>query len=95
MLNLRRSKGNKPRYDYAGVMFPSGTDFAPGTAGNSQRIVNGAAIPARWQNLFQSPALDELVHRSLANNSPLAATRANLHQHRGKPGMRLDCRDTD
>ena len=48
--------------------------------GQTQHFVPGAAIAADWWRLFQSPALNELVQRALANNPSLQAAEASLRQ---------------
>jgi outer membrane protein TolC len=68
---------------------------SPGSGGPQkvqvQRFVEGADVPARWWNAFKSPALNDLVERSLARNPSLEAAlaaieiaRANTDAQRGQ-----------
>jgi NodT family efflux transporter outer membrane factor (OMF) lipoprotein len=68
---------------------PKVTSFVPASAAqaapasaDSQQIVQGMDIPARWWTLFQSPALNALVDEALANNPDVAAAEAALRQAR-------------
>lgn len=45
-----------------------------------QRFVPGADVPARWWELFGSPALSSLVDEALRNNPDVAAAQAALQQ---------------
>jgi len=63
---------------YTATPVPTELVSAAGTAGNSQRLVSGADIPAQWWTLYQSQALDALVRRALENNPSIAATSATL-----------------
>jgi outer membrane protein TolC len=47
-------------------------------AGEAQRFVNGADIPADWWTLFHSQPLNDLIEQSLANNHDLKAAQAAL-----------------
>ena len=49
---------------------------------DSQRIVQGMDIPARWWTVFHSAALDALVAQAVANNPDVAAAEAALRQSR-------------
>ena len=49
------------------------TQASPG-----QNLVLGAAIPARWWEVFHSPELNQLVRQALAANPNIAAARAAL-----------------
>lgn len=46
--------------------------------GQSQRLVDGADIPAGWWELFKSPALNDLVERALRANPELTSAEAAL-----------------
>ena len=46
----------------------------------AQRFVDGLDIPGQWWTLFQSPALNALIERALANNPTLEAATAALRQ---------------
>lgn len=68
---------------------PAATSFVPASAAppaspgpDSQQIVQGMDIPARWWTLFQSPALDAIVDKALASNPDVAAAEAALRQAR-------------
>jgi NodT family efflux transporter outer membrane factor (OMF) lipoprotein len=61
------------------VASPAGT-IEPSSGDYTQRVVLGATPIATWWTLFQSPALDTLVQRALAENHTLAAARATLAQ---------------
>ena len=47
-------------------------------AGESQRLVDGEDIPAGWWQLFNSPALNDLVERALRANPELKSAEAGL-----------------
>ena len=53
---------------------------APTAAPYAQQILRGAPATSDWWMLFQSPELDELVRRAMADNRSLAAARATLAQ---------------
>jgi NodT family efflux transporter outer membrane factor (OMF) lipoprotein len=55
---------------------------SPGTGGSAQRFLIDTDIPAEWWTLFQSPALDRLVHQALTGNPNVAAAQAALRQAR-------------
>jgi NodT family efflux transporter outer membrane factor (OMF) lipoprotein len=46
--------------------------------GESQRLVDGEDIPAGWWELFNSPALNDLVERALRANPELQSAEAGL-----------------
>ncbi len=48
----------------------------------AERLVFGAAPPARWWTQFDSPELDALIERAVAANHTLAAARARLAEAR-------------
>jgi outer membrane protein TolC len=58
----------------------SATESAPSRAGAPQRFVQGMDIPGQWWTLFRSPALNELIARSLKANSSIDAVQAALRQ---------------
>jgi NodT family efflux transporter outer membrane factor (OMF) lipoprotein len=60
---------------------PPGAEHAPASA-DSQRIVQGMDIPARWWTVFHSQELDALVAEALAHNPDTAAAEAALRQAR-------------
>ncbi len=65
---------------YTGRALPSETASAPGNGGASQRLVPGGEIPARWWELFRSPALDRWIREGLANSPTLDAAGAALRR---------------
>ena len=56
------------------------TASAPAPAGEAQRFVEGLDIPGQWWTLFQSPQLNALIERGLANSPTLEAATAALRQ---------------
>ncbi len=66
--------------DYGKASASSETVAAPGTGGNSQRLIAGMDIPAQWWTLFQSHKLDGLVEQALKANPNMEAARAALRQ---------------
>ncbi len=48
--------------------------------GEAQHFSEGADIPGQWWTLFQSPDLNALIERALANNPTLEAAQASLRQ---------------
>ncbi|HEX9079803.1 MAG TPA: efflux transporter outer membrane subunit [Desulfuromonadaceae bacterium] len=71
-----------PATAYTATPLPAETAAAPGTLGASQRFVMKEEIPARWWELFKSPALDRLIRQALQENPSLAAAQATLRQAR-------------
>jgi NodT family efflux transporter outer membrane factor (OMF) lipoprotein len=64
---------------YTATPLPAATSNTPGVAGgDSQRFVEGLDIPGQWWTLFHSPALNDLIQRSLTNSPDLAAAKAAL-----------------
>src|ERR1019366_10576559 len=53
--------------------------------GKSQRFVEGQTIEGDWWRILQSPALDAIVSRVLANNPGLDAARATLRESQDNP----------
>ncbi|MEO7207551.1 MAG: efflux transporter outer membrane subunit [Steroidobacteraceae bacterium] len=53
---------------------------ASSSPNQAQRFVDGLDIPGQWWTLFQSPALNALIERALANNPTLEAATAALRQ---------------
>jgi outer membrane protein TolC len=69
---------------------------SPGSGGrervSGQRFAEGADVPARWWNAFKSPALNDIVERSLGRNPSLEAALAAIEVERANtdhPGDRL------
>ncbi len=50
------------------------------TGGDAQHFVKGSDIAGDWWTLFHSKALEDLIERSLKNNSDLKAAEATLRQ---------------
>ncbi len=59
----------------------------PGAADPAQRLLPGAALPARWWSGFGSPALDATVRLALAESPTLQQARAALRQARAAVGV--------
>jgi NodT family efflux transporter outer membrane factor (OMF) lipoprotein len=59
---------------------PATTSSAPLPGGNAQNFVAGLDIPGQWWTLFQSPELNALIERALANSPTLEAAQAALRQ---------------
>ena len=69
-----------PARAYSEAPAPAATVGAPGLAGAVQQLNAGQDVPALWWQLFQSPALDELIRSALAHSPTLAAAQAALRQ---------------
>lgn len=65
---------------YTGTGLPGETAAAPVDGGSAQRFTSGKEISAQWWQLFQSPALDQLIRQALADSPTLAAAEATLRQ---------------
>jgi NodT family efflux transporter outer membrane factor (OMF) lipoprotein len=65
-----------PGYTSAPLTTTSGDTNVVG--GRSQHFSEGLDIPGEWWALFHSPALNELIERSLKNNPDLKAAQAAL-----------------
>src|SRR5271169_5869926 len=57
---------------------PPETGLTPLPGGSAQRFVNDLDIQGQWWMLFQSPELDSLIQRGLANSPTLEAATAAL-----------------
>jgi NodT family efflux transporter outer membrane factor (OMF) lipoprotein len=66
--------------DYGKASAAGETVSAPGTGGNSQRLVAGMDIPARWWSVYRSRKLDDLVEQAIKANPNMEAARAALRQ---------------
>ena len=51
-----------------------------GDAGRAQAFAYGAKVEARWWNLYNSTAIDNLVHRAIKNSPTLVASQATLEE---------------
>jgi NodT family efflux transporter outer membrane factor (OMF) lipoprotein len=70
-----------PSSGYAPVgALPATTASAPLSGGEAQRFVDGLDIPGQWWTLFQSPELNALIERGIANSPTLEAAQAALRQ---------------
>jgi NodT family efflux transporter outer membrane factor (OMF) lipoprotein len=84
----RPSAPATPAYRPAGESTPVGTAAAaaqrgaPDAGPYAQRIRLGAPTTPEWWTLFQSPQLDDLMRRAIADNHDLAAAKATLAQAR-------------
>ncbi|WP_447983322.1 efflux transporter outer membrane subunit [Nitrospira sp. Nam74] len=65
---------------YTATPVPEETAGSPGPGGEAQRFVVGRDIPSEWWKVFQSEALDELIHRALSDSPTLIKTQARLRQ---------------
>lgn len=54
----------------------------PAQYGNADASVSPAAVPDHWWQIFEDPALDQLVQRALVNSPDLASADANISQAR-------------
>jgi NodT family efflux transporter outer membrane factor (OMF) lipoprotein len=61
---------------------PAETALTPLAGGTAQHFVDDLDIQGQWWTLFQSPELNSLIERGLANNPTLAAASAALRQAR-------------
>jgi NodT family efflux transporter outer membrane factor (OMF) lipoprotein len=53
---------------------------SPGSGGEAQNFIAGSDIAGQWWTLFQSPQLNSLIERGLANSPTLQAAQASLKQ---------------
>jgi NodT family efflux transporter outer membrane factor (OMF) lipoprotein len=65
---------------YAPASLPATTVSAPGPAGAAQAYALGQDVPALWWQLFQSPALDQLIRSAMDHSPTLAAAQAAMRQ---------------
>ena len=65
-------------------------ELSPSTApgASAQRFVEGMDIPGQWWTLFQSPELNALIDRALANNPTLESAQAALRAGQRNTGGR-------
>jgi len=59
---------------------PAETRAAPAADVSAQRFIDGLDIPGQWWTLFQSPDLNALIARGVADNPTLEAAQAALRQ---------------
>jgi NodT family efflux transporter outer membrane factor (OMF) lipoprotein len=65
---------------YTPAREPQTTAAAEGAGGAAQRFITGAALPARWWELFHCEALDTLVEDALAHSPTVLQARARLRE---------------
>jgi len=65
---------------YTEQSLPEKTVATETPGGTAQHLITEAEIPAEWWRLFQSPALNDLIIRAIANNPTLQAAEATLRQ---------------
>ena len=66
--------------DYGSAPATGDTTRSEGPGGQAQHLAPGADLPAAWWSLFQSPALNRLIERALADNADLKSAQAALRQ---------------
>lgn len=66
--------------DYRADGVPASTISAEAPTGAAQRLIEGAAVPARWWESFGNAELDRRVSLALANNPDIASAEAALRQ---------------
>ena len=71
---------DSPALPYASAAQPAPTASAPGRAGAAQAYALGQDVPALWWQLFQSPALDQLIRSALEHSPTLASAQAAMRQ---------------
>ncbi|HEX8757398.1 MAG TPA: TolC family protein, partial [Steroidobacteraceae bacterium] len=83
---------HRPAAPQASAYRPAGESSAPGASAAaaqrlapaadaySQRILLGAQAAPEWWKIFESPQLDELMRRAIADNPDLAAAKDTLAQ---------------
>ncbi|HKJ83890.1 MAG TPA: efflux transporter outer membrane subunit [Mariprofundaceae bacterium] len=59
---------------------PAQTAMAETDGGAAQRFIEGQDIPAKWWELFHSPALNSLVKRAIRSNPSLQVAQAALQE---------------
>jgi len=67
---------------YTGTALPAQAAVAADSAGAAQSFTAGKEISAQWWQLFQNPALDQLIQQALIDSPSLAAAEATLRQAR-------------
>jgi NodT family efflux transporter outer membrane factor (OMF) lipoprotein len=66
--------------EYTRQLLPASTASADIAGGGAQTFMHGGDVPADWWRMFQSPALDALVEKSLKANPGVEAAQAALRQ---------------
>ncbi len=67
---------------YTATPVAAQTESAPVKLGETQRLVSGMAVDARWWRHLKSPKLDALIDAALAASPTLASAEAALRQSR-------------
>jgi NodT family efflux transporter outer membrane factor (OMF) lipoprotein len=65
---------------YAPTPMPELSASAPVHGGEAQRLISDRDVPFEWWQLFQSPALNELIEHSFKANPTIPAAQAALAQ---------------
>ena len=65
---------------YTAAPLPESTASAAGAGGAAQRFAPGQDVPAQWWQVFQSPALDQLIRSAIERSPTLASAQAALRQ---------------
>lgn len=65
---------------FTALPLPASTASAPVRQGESQRIVSGRDIPARWWPLFRNQPLNNLIEQAIKQSPNLAAAQAALRE---------------
>ena len=73
-------KGPDPARAYSAAPLPARTVGTSGPSGAAQQLNLGQDVPALWWQMFESPALDELIRSALAHSPTLASAQAALRQ---------------
>ncbi|MFI4938456.1 MAG: efflux transporter outer membrane subunit [Candidatus Berkiellales bacterium] len=76
--NFHHPKSTEKRY--VDVTLPGKTVHSAGQGGKAQTFAMGKEIPAKWWELFHSPALNQLIILGFANSPTVAAAQAALCQ---------------
>jgi NodT family efflux transporter outer membrane factor (OMF) lipoprotein len=74
---------------YTAAPLPAETAAAPVAGGTAQRLTSTDDIPARWWELFRSPALDQMIRQALKESPTLAAAQATERQARENLAARI------
>lgn len=73
-------KVDDPSRAYSVAPLLAQTVGTPGPSGAAQRLALGQDVPALWWQMFESPALDELIRSALAHSPTLASAQAALRR---------------
>lgn len=65
---------------YTATVLTPETASAPVAGGEAQHFAQGQEIPGQWWQLFQNPALDQLIRQALKESPTLTAAQATLRQ---------------